>query len=1041
MPVSKDFYYKLSSEIESERFEAATGLLGALSASDNTEDWDYALNRLVKGLLSTRQSARFGFSLALTELVRILILKKDYDLSISSFVQKLIDESTVFKSMKGKEARALLFGRMFGFQALLNSQLMLDANISSQEDIRLLVKSFVDLSVTRPWLCETAMFALCQFYSSYLGSPMANDDTSVYFLQCISDGGLKFTPEGLALYLSIPSSSRAQIASQVKDSSPWKHHDPMRKGNAAALGKALKNSHIGESIENQDEKPTGKGTKQILSYSHKVPFVWDLLLNHFCPPEHDACEPEKNGSQKKRKNISSLLSKKRAKTDDATDQIGFSEFWWACVDDNFFSEKTSPEKKYWGFEIFHKFFGRVKPAEIPDLIGPKFLRSLMASTSALSKLLNKVTTRTANSIVQYCQSDLNSLLPIVKCTVDGRNGKVWDLDLITKARTTDMLIGLLGSPERLEGVPEEKVNQVALDIKEIIISRFEKIASQNDDNQPRGESKSLRENELRWCVDRLLVLFRTIRKLLILPVKLLEDVFKFLVEQTFFQRKSSAQLSKNLLKMCSERLDSFLSDTIALKRKDHSWAYYCVKQIQKKEKDSKHTLLLELSEELESVNNESFTTLNTIKTAMKKDGKHKEKHCFELLVSMATIQLYQGEAEAIEILDELKTCYMKTFSEANDGLDISIVLTEITLSFISKTSVLMKKLGAAIWESLLCARDSSGALKIGEKNFELLFNILNGKENELGQKQLFDGQEEYVDEDGDENRSGSEQDDEDEAEEGSDSNDKGSEEDEKLKLMEQVEQETKIKLANALGIPTGQSGEVKLDEIDSFGECDDTYESESMDDEQMMAIDEDLARIFKDRLDTLTANSTKKKQNEKALAKKRMVFFKNRVLDLLDSFAKIEPNSMLILSFIRPSINVINSTSDKEVGMKAHKLLKNRISKFHIDVNEVKKAYPGDKLMEFKENLLDTIRWLQLQAGKYSSSQAHGAACNQSCIIVSKSLLALDPESIKDIISLYAETLILWSRDSTNRIKANMFFDFVNWLNSRRNYLKIAPCR
>ena len=62
--VSKDYYYKLASELESERIAAAAGLIKELSENDLEDDWNYAIDRLIKGLGSQRASARLGFSLS-----------------------------------------------------------------------------------------------------------------------------------------------------------------------------------------------------------------------------------------------------------------------------------------------------------------------------------------------------------------------------------------------------------------------------------------------------------------------------------------------------------------------------------------------------------------------------------------------------------------------------------------------------------------------------------------------------------------------------------------------------------------------------------------------------------------------------------------------------------------------------------------------------------------------------------------------------------------------------------------------------------------
>lgn len=68
-----DLYDDLASNDESTRIKAAESLVNKILEgvkSGNPEkgtDLTYALNRLVKGLSSGRESARLGFSIALTE--------------------------------------------------------------------------------------------------------------------------------------------------------------------------------------------------------------------------------------------------------------------------------------------------------------------------------------------------------------------------------------------------------------------------------------------------------------------------------------------------------------------------------------------------------------------------------------------------------------------------------------------------------------------------------------------------------------------------------------------------------------------------------------------------------------------------------------------------------------------------------------------------------------------------------------------------------------------------------------------------------------
>lgn len=62
--VNRDHFYKLASDLPEERLQAAVGVikdLSALEVPQEIEEWNYTINRLVKGLGSSRNSARLGF--------------------------------------------------------------------------------------------------------------------------------------------------------------------------------------------------------------------------------------------------------------------------------------------------------------------------------------------------------------------------------------------------------------------------------------------------------------------------------------------------------------------------------------------------------------------------------------------------------------------------------------------------------------------------------------------------------------------------------------------------------------------------------------------------------------------------------------------------------------------------------------------------------------------------------------------------------------------------------------------------------------------
>ena len=150
MSVLRDHYFKLGSDLPKERLSAATQLISELIKVNDSKEWEYALNRLIKGIITTRQSAKFGFSMALTEVVNELIERKE--LTVGKYLDLLVETTKITSSMKGKEQRAVLFGRLFGLQVLINSKIILQ---SSEDDVVKFVETLLELSNVKNWIRET----------------------------------------------------------------------------------------------------------------------------------------------------------------------------------------------------------------------------------------------------------------------------------------------------------------------------------------------------------------------------------------------------------------------------------------------------------------------------------------------------------------------------------------------------------------------------------------------------------------------------------------------------------------------------------------------------------------------------------------------------------------------------------------------------------------------------------------------------------------------------------------------------------------------
>lgn len=1068
MYVLKDHFYGLSSESPQERIQSASSLIAELVAVNKKEEWDYTLNRLIKGLASTRQTARLGFSVALAELLRELLKRKDHELNIRSYLEEVMKNTEVSSSMKGKEERALLLGRLFGLQVLINQELVSDEELAPLEYLCLLADSLLGLSISKSWLRETAIFTLCRLLET-AKARLESEVIFKYVLQKVNDVGLNLTTEGVALYLSIPRRQRSIIASKIQNmKSGWKLGDPLAKGNLPLLARVLKDVGEVDDPEEPEERNNkiGQRHKQKGSWMPRVHFVWDMIVSDYI---HQGAKKSDKLDSEKKPNKRRKISSSYKGEDDVS--VTLSEFWKVVVDETFFSEKSSHERKFSGFQIFMKFLESLRDSDIACLFSPNLMKCLINQASKNERFLNKMATRTLDTLVSVAEMDFRKAPIIFASVIDESKGGTWKFDMITKSKCSDRLLSSLcagnGDDEyRVESL--NKITDILLDmLSECLLRKHKEATMGNEEDTPKTDSK------VKWIMDKILTLFRNGRKISQENHHWKEKIVKLLIENAFFSSNGSQGLTDYLRKLFQDRLNSVISDCIGGGRnRQLNILPYCIKELKKFERSSSHELLVELDDDLNSVKNRVYHTLKSLKTSIEstKNEESFEKRkleCFQTLFCIALLELYKNDEEAVTVIEELTSCYNSTFGSSTDveDKDTSITFTEIVLSFSSRQSALFKKLAFIVWETFVCSLDCNGKVVLNEESLTLLFDVLEGKENKEGKRRLFEDNDDEPEDNEIEDEDDPEGDDEDEevdevevdddldAEEleiehenddqeksldknASDSEGKKESTEEGDDKMVEVDRQTNLKLAEALGIPTKNSGEVKFDELDSYGNEDDSeYESDSMDDDQMMAIDSHLSRIFKERQDTLSSVLTGSKRKAQVQeAKDQVVFLKNRVLDLLETFCTLQEHSHFNLSMIAPLLILIDLTLDKNIGMKAHKLLKNKVSRTKISMDEVRLYYPSfDDQAKYKTSLLQLLEWLHHEAATKKSNQAHMNACGQASILVSKNLVGLDDSYLPKIIDVYSESIKNWATNSKNKMQASIFFSFVNWLSSRRS--------
>lgn len=456
------------------------------------------------------------------------------------------------------------------------------------------------------------------------------------------------------------------------------------------------------------------------------------------------------------------------------------------------------------------------------------------------------------------------------------------------------------------------------------------------------------------------------------------------------------------------------------------FAYLTVDIVRKMAQEDK--TVIEASEDVWRAIHQAWDSHKSIDKAYSKSVTNSSLDAMRLLYSLTLLQVYNGDPDAVSMLDDLQLCSesvlaqtpkakKKKASETQIGQG-SEILIELLLSFASKPSKLYRTMTQQVLEAFTSSVTAEG--------LESLTAVLQAKDNLAGQEELFvkDQDEEHDDSSegegkGDASDSGENNDDS--AEEASDveivdgTEDSDVEVDDADSVAEasdsEDEDETELavfnaKLAAALG--THRSDE-DLGASESSSDVD-------MDDSEMEALDPHIEAVFRARQENNQSDPKGKKQERKD-AKETMLNFKFRVLDLLDIYVKKEFLNPLALELLLPLLHVARQTNERNLATRARSVLKEYCGKCK-----------GKSLPELEQStrVWEIFRAVHAEAGR-SEANAHGAACSQASLLCLKVLVAKDDHAMEEALQVYAGTMANAIGAKDVAYHAAMFTDLNNW--------------
>ncbi|KAF9653857.1 hypothetical protein BDM02DRAFT_3265026 [Thelephora ganbajun] len=912
MSTTLELFWNLSSSKKKERLDAAAKLVTTLhkfqtestpaevsegeETSDSTQadtldalnarDVSYSIRRLIRGLASPRESSRLGFAVALTEL-----LSRLETVTCGQIVKLVLDTSKTQGSMSGQEERDNLFARLFGITSIIHSGLIArngtlptsSTPTSSVESYELVLTTLVALGEKKSWLRESAWWALASAIETLAKSDVEWKEQGVgTAFDIIYISGSSWTPEKLALTLRLqalfPERDWNLVLSPV-----FKSTDILATQNLKVITKILKESRTSE----EDTK----SSVALGAWKPQLHFIWTILLDVLFP-----------------------------QGENASPKSSFQDFWSLVVDEFLFSSTSSSERKYWGFQLFQKALAKIRNShDLPFLFTKNFMRTWINHLSKSDRYLHKAALSVASDI-NSCVQNHPTLGFTLILQLTGIHGSK-QFDSLTKTKTVENIISSMNPDDIVNYINYllEQVNDESMTDAKVIHSRRSWIISQlallvRNASIPKVDTWVF--TVLNWL---------TLNGLFVITRK--DEKSDFIgLRQT-----PKPPFSEDLRKECRTKLLSSVAELTGQSSSVKSGT---------NEKASRVTAVSSHGE---------LWILHVLDTIMKLEGMTKNAHIAFLIDDEAesgkkSIDKAQEALARLKTIDSQDqnsirgaqlllagTILQQYCTAGEDGVDmVDATANGITRLFLAETSGRDKKkkkresaiTGEAqpkdgdepppidmLTDTIIgfLEKGTTFLRTVANQSFSLLSARLERSTIELILTQLERRDPALEDEDEDEEM-------EDEGAEGEDSGSESEEDGDEDEGGEEPGPELRSKMEEALRASGIELADNREGEDDSEGEL--------MDDDQMMAIDDQLTEVFRSR-------ASEKKGGKDANAQREATHFKNRVLELVDIYVKKQPSSVYIPLLVPPLLQLVITASPEEsqLSEKATGVLRSRIGK------------------------------------------------------------------------------------------------------------------
>ncbi|KAH6691529.1 DNA polymerase phi-domain-containing protein [Plectosphaerella plurivora] len=855
-------YELLGSEDIEDRVAAAEAIVSSLFDDEGVPeavlqkhlDW-----RLFRGLASGRAGARLGYSVVISEILRQLFgdealsESKYTGLTFDKVLEILQERTKPLGNITGQEERDCYFGQLFGLECIIR------ANIVRRDAERWMavLQALIKLATKKVWLRPQCGWVITQALS--FGN--ISKESTLATIKALQAAKWAKTPEGVAIWVV--------ALDQYPDLEEEGIRNPLDPKNAADLPAILKES-VKDDAEGEENNETVKMKQAV--WTHQLHFVWSSILGHYIAGE------DNNSKQ-------------------------FAAFWKRAVDENFFSKSATEGQKLRGFLVLQEVLSTPDledtsyPVSVsaacewlfPIVFSKNLMACLINQAANEDRYLHRVACKTL-SIIEKVAISHPELAGLVVENLTGNNG-VYSFDVRTGQKT-------------VENILQQSKSDVGEDLIGVLSAPVMKTCT-------KGKDLDKVKLDLRVYVEYLFKLANSA------PEPALQELTSLAYANPIWIPSNASDFVKELSR---SRLQSVFAN---LSRKDDS-STFLFKAVEGINPD-----YIPMDDKLKKAVTEARKKLKVLSKQAgdgSKESRSRETDAargMALLYAIAIFQIYNAEPDAFQLLGDLSEYQTRS---STDGEGAAEFLIEILLSMVTQESVLLRQVSQEVFGCFTNV--------VTPKALDLLLDVLPADENTKGQQSLFNLESDEVDpedleEDEDEEDDDVEiieDDDLDSDEIGSDiefvtlngepvdeddkdsskSSDSDEEEEAEAEEEEDAEESDPEEAKNLEAIDLALGKILNSHRLDKDKEAADSDSDADMTDSEMMAMDEALANVFKQRV-----KSKPSQKKERKAAKESVINFKRRVLDLLLIFVKNEASRPLALSLLLPLLRLMKATTVK----------------------------------------------------------------------------------------------------------------------------------